>query len=200
MARPFDSKEDERMRLDQTICTWQGEPVYIETDLDMMLGDLRAKRLGGRKWYEIKTEADDFSYAAPRLGYYEHEADSVYWMYRHGRRQYKAGLPIERGLLARPPHKEEFVPPAFLLLTKAMKDCIVGLDRSIEEALEVMKEGKRPSAVINREFALVKRDQRFLELHYCGRACGHVVGNQPRLWDAPDASFVGMAMQKIKGF
>lgn len=200
----FEGKDDERMRLDRTICRWNGEPVLVTTDFDLDLYQVMVKRLKkGARTIEVDCSDPRFDARAPRLGYFE-RASSVYWMIRTPARQYKAGLPIRRSLYIRDisnriNHGENDLPvmPDLWMMGPQMHDALMGYNRTWDEAIEEARYGEG-AAVVNRDFAVLVVDRRRIAIFYCGREVGYFSGDQPQLFGGPDASFIHRAMERIK--
>ena len=199
----FLNKDDERMRLDRTICRWNDDNVFVKCDYDLGLNTVYAKRLKrGSRTIEVDCSDPRFDTRAPCLGWYE-SAGGVYWMVRSPRRQYKMGLPVKNVVMVTRiggGRADEMHMPEHWVVSSDMDKALKGYDRSVEEAIDTVLNNHTQEAVLNEDFAIRIRDGAVLELFYCGRFVGYIEGGQPRLFNGPDASFILRALHRVKGY
>ena len=197
----FLNKDDEKMRLDRTICKWAGDNVLIKTDFGLPLNTVFAKRLKkGSRTVEVDCSDVRFDARAPSLGWFE-SAGGVWWLTRAPRRQFKGGLPTRNSVVAkRIGDNEQMNMPEHWIVSPEMDRSLIGYDREFDEAVQECLESGYMMAVVNKDFAISIRDGVVVELYYCGRFVGYMEGGQPRLFNGPDASFILRAMHRVKGF
>lgn len=197
----FLNKDDEKMRLDRTICRWAGDYVFVKTSFDLDLNMVHAKRLKrGSRTVEVDCSDVRFDARAPSLRWFE-TAGGVFWLTRAPRRQFKAGLPTRNSVVAtRIGDDQEMNMPEHWIVTPEMDKALVGYDRTVEEAIDTCLNNGCHAAVINDDFAVRIRDGIAVELYYCGRFVGYMEGGQPRLFNGPDASFILRSLHRVKGF
>ncbi len=159
------------MRLDETICLYQGKPVYVQVDRDR-LGDghtLKAYKLDGRMRNPTRVDyrTEDFDYRAFPLGYMNSDRNA-YYLTRVPARQQKQGLE-RRQLRGIPelPHMEGW------FYGRDMEDCILGRYPSVPEALEKLDTYAVESIAVSRNVAIRMRSTGGTKLLYKGRTIGH---------------------------
>lgn len=94
MAAQFDNLEDVGGKFNQTVCVYNGKPVYVvcaETDAEIVGGFvLYIQDKNGKKQY-IKLTDPKFSYKDFNLGY-ANSGPFASWWYRKPSKQYQQGL------------------------------------------------------------------------------------------------------------
>lgn len=184
MGLEYNDQHDAMMRLDGTICMYEGFPFYVQVLPEkhcvslFSLGDMA-------KVKTVKYTEDLFSYKPFPLGYMNMDNTS-YFLSRSPDRRQKQGL--ASGLVRfkdRKPHGNWFP-------SMALQNCIRGEYPKRIEAENSVIVGVNDKCAFHRHLAVRRLNAFTLELLFRDRVIGFK-GHQDaayKLYDAPDASFL----------
>ena len=154
--------QDLTARLDDSVCRYRGEPVYVRVNGDRLrLFDLT--NMQKWKWEIIYTDPE-FDISSPLLGYMNTDVinlsnNKCYYVRRKPVRRYKQGFNLVAstfsmldGTLER---KRDI---SSLMYSKGMKECITGVYPTLDQVLDFFKKNFKPGetleAAVTREIAL----------------------------------------------
>lgn len=193
MAIGFDTHEDTRQRINRTICSYDGKPVFVQVDgvNEISIWPLR-RDVGNIPPKKVRVTDKKFSYASAPLGYMNYQKNAFYVM-RVPNRQTRAGISSE--ILSTDPA----IPPAEFFMSKAFENCIMGTHPSLPTALKSLSKDHN-SVAIHRHLALFKLPSRHIyELRYRGAAIGAFDSNSQQFIfsESPMRSFVERIVQNL---
>jgi hypothetical protein len=190
MGSPFHNVEDKRMKLQGTICMWQGLPYMVFAD-GYPGNEVELYRLGEGTRKKVDYTDPDFNYKSVPLGYIDY-GRKAYYLTRVPNRQNKAAVAQETISII--PKQEMYVDTFFN--TKQMENCVLGIYTTYERALQEVVTGKSVSRAFGRRLAVVN-EGRVHGVHYRGRPIGYL-GKQGvvQLLPAGDQSYMQQILMK----
>ena len=166
MAEAYLTQEDLNMRLAGSICTYDGEPVFVATDGDRCKWPMvRLFKCGSdmyKAWKIIDHTDPLFCDRSPILGYMNYQKQAYYLQRVPFRYQNQGLKDISITSAPRLDRYEGYFASA------AMGDCIKGIYPKKEEALANIKDGWSGCA-IHRSLAIARVDNRSTGLYYKAR-------------------------------
>lgn len=202
MARLFTSRHDVCMRLNNTICFLDDEPIYItcrEGDDYADANDVKytpMDNLAGRK-KTVNVGDERFSYKARPLGYVNHPQLGMIWVSRIPYRQQKAGISFDSLIYTNTGGDVRNMGAMYMLCT-AGREMLKNIYPDVDEALERMNKGVNGVAIAF-EVGLMRLSPFRSNLHYRGRSVG-VFDHQTRrvaLFPGPDQSWFQNTIQNL---
>jgi hypothetical protein len=189
MGSPFHNVEDKRMKLQGTICMWQGLPYMVLCDHPG--NEVELYRLGEGTRLKVDYTDPDFNYKSVPLGYIDY-GKKAYYLTRIPNRQNKAAVSQE--LIGIIPRQEMYVDNFYN--TKAMENCVLGIYTSYDRACQEVVTGKSTSRAFGRRLA-VSNEGRTYAINYRGRLIGHL-GKQGvvQLLPSGDQSYMQQILMK----
>lgn len=193
MGLKFANEEKKQLRLHNTVCVYDGEPVYVSTrppsygDTPLQpnevyikylipsakvekpagatsLGAVIAKAKGS--WFKVDYTLDAFKYFGIELGYMNHSG-FPYYLSRDPAREQQAGLSPSN--VSFPVGLDKF----YLTSTAEFGRCVRGDHPSFEEAVKAVEELDDGDGVaFDRNLALIKLDSKRLMLEHKGKSVG----------------------------
>lgn len=169
MADEYFSREDASMRLNETICMWKGEPVYVHFRVNSESHTAVAIKDFHKRTREqiVEYTNDDFVYEAFPLGYMSTSLHEAVYLTRVPERRQKQGLcknsiNASNGLM---PVRDRW------WKTKEFYNCIMGIHTKAPKAIQLMNEGI-PGIVVGRHVAFRYVDHDVYSLVYRERVVG----------------------------
>ena len=198
MAEEYLNQHDLDLRLDRTICMYEGTPVYVRTMADRLRHpQIAIYRLDGqlyKAWKIIDHKEDSFVDRATKLGYLNYSGSAYYLErvpYRHQNQGLKSSNIRELPGLSR--YGTEW------FTGENMKDCILGKYPSYLEATSLMDKKGHFGVAIHRCLAVSLIDSRSKGLFYKGRlvAMWNEITGQ---WDylrSSDCAYIERIIRKL---
>ena len=172
MGKEFFNKADARMRINGTICMYDGRAVYVEVDENVpdkeavkicALADVY-KHPSKRKQESVKYTDDKFVYKSPLLGYMQH-GEHAYYVTRIPDRKQRQGLSYEICT-----YKRHDGAPSLgmdtVLYSQGMADCIEGRYLNLKEAINKLIDHGFKTVPIHRHIAVGVVGGRTIALYY----------------------------------
>ena len=164
------------LRLDRTICMYDGKPVYVQVlrvpDGDWNKVYINALPCIPHNTAQLVDHRDaKFDYRAFLLGYINLKR-TAHYLTRVPNRQQKQGL--DRYCLVSSP---EITDDVDWFIGDKMRDCILGIHPIHDEALDLVLSYEKTSVSISREIAIENASGGLITLLYRGRVVGHRDGD-----------------------
>ena len=195
MAEAYLSQEDLNMRLDGSICMYDGHPYYVRTiskypNITLYALDGKVNR-SIKGTHIIDHTGDRFSDRSPLLGYITYN-NNAHYLSRIPFRHQNQGLTqnsIDADGLDR--YESWFFGPE-------MEKCILGKHASVEEAWKLMDRGYK-GVSIHRQLAIKLIDHRNIGLYYKTRlvATWDQFGKQWEFMKATDGRFIEKIVRRL---
>lgn len=187
----FLSRADLSLRLNGTLCLWDGEPVKVLVEEDFSSDtDIRISFFNG------KTRPKTVDYTCGRL-----TCDGIKLGYVniHDACYFVARLPVRRNTMSLSQNSISVSNGGSrtILFTSEMRNTILGIYPEFKDAIVTVE--NRYSIAISRDFAL-QRENNLKYLHYRDTRVGILNRDATfQIFDAPNASFIRRALDK-QGF
>jgi hypothetical protein len=177
ISKEFFNEEDTARRLNNTICTYAGEPCLVRSIAGSKKVNLTFFTKQSAEKYPPRVEHFDplFSYQAFPLGFiFSKRSKSAIYIYRRPLRTTYAGLTAQ-AVASKPLRGDE---GSYIdwsdMVTEEMRNCILGTVTLLPEALEIMtKQPDIKSYPLSRNFA-IGRFGRCIILYYKTTALGAI--------------------------
>ena len=181
----YESVEEVKFRLENTVVTYDGAPVYI-TRVHFPENEDEKKEIArvyfcelphnpGRNGKDVRKylSSKKFDLAPFRMGYFNHDGEALF-VSRIPNRQNKQGLSVGTSRIVdikgRAPEKCNF---NTMVASKGFVDMVAGNFPSFKEAGELLGQKENSSIAISRSFAFViDHDLDVLVLKHKGISCG----------------------------
>lgn len=197
MGKAYYQHSDAKMRLDGTICLFDGKPVLVQVvDKKHMVRICPVDKIHTvhpKDWQEVLYTDDKFSYKSPPLGYVNYNKQA-YYLTRIPDRKQRQGLTLDI-LTSRPK-----MLPGYSFESAIFNQGYIDLCRNkyptIDEAIKLLDSDKAESVAISRSTALSFLGRNVLGLLYKGRQVGIRNGQRWQLFDQPQKPFLTKLMNK----
>ena len=198
MGDAYLNRDDARMRLHETICMWDGEPVYVTfPSSDVAKGEqyVMLSHFDGseKRDRQVRYTSRKFSYEAFPLGFMNTASAGCFFLARMPTRRQKQGLAA---------NSIKYFPniprPGTYFIRAEMYNCIMGVYPSFHQAQKHMTEGTRGVAV-ERQLGFNKQDNDVYSLLFRTRVVGTYVPSRRKvqLLPTPSTSICMDYMDKI---
>ena len=176
MAEAYLNRNDLHLRLDRSICLYEGVPYFVVTE-GVTGNDIKLYKLEGqlsRKPIVVDHTSNKFEDRSVPLGYYQ-SGETAHYLQRIASRTQNQGL-RQNNITALPdlPRREYD-----WFTSKNMENCILGKYTTIVDALEKIANGGT-SVAIHRHVAIGLVDRKRIALYYRGKLCALLKG---MTWD-----------------
>lgn len=207
MAKEYYSQADAVMRLDNTVCLYDGVPYFVLVDPGnapdgVVLVDLHkvtnfVGMAGPEKYQKVKYTDPKFEYKSPTLGYMQWRRHAVY-VKRIPDRKQRQGLAPE--LIKGSVNEAENVNPnSFnMLYSDNFREMIQGKYRTQHEAVEMILGGNFHSVPISRTLAFRKLGGKTMALDFKTKFVGTKEADEShfKLFSLPEAGFLSKILAR----
>ena len=197
MGKAYYQQSDAKMRLDGTVCLFDGKPVLVQVadqkDIVRICPVDKIHSIHPKMWDLVKYTDDKFSYKSPPLGYINYKRSASY-LTRIPDRKQRQGLTLDV-ITARPKMVSGYSLES-ALFSQGYIDCVANKYPTIDEATQTLESDKAESVAISRHTALSYLGRNVLGLNYKGRQVGIRNGSRWQLFDQPQKPFLTKLMNK----
>lgn len=171
MGKAYFNRTDARMRINGTICMYDGTPMYVMTDgveddlsVSIMPPEDCFKHPKQQRRKTVKYTDDKFVYKSPGLGYVFF-GGSAYYVSRIPDRKQRQGLSYEVIFVKKTPAALSIANDS-ILYSEAMTKSMIGSFPSLKEAIDLVISGEAESVPISRAIAIRKVARSTIALDY----------------------------------
>ena len=193
MAEAYLNRNDLHLRLDRSICLYEGVPYFVVTE-GVTGNDIKLYKLEGqlsRKPITVDHTSNKFEDRSVPLGYYQ-SGETAHYLQRIASRTQNQGL-RQNNITALPdlPRREYD-----WFTSKNMENCILGKYTTIVDALEKIANGCT-SVAIHRHVAIGLVDRKRIALYYKGKLCALLKGNGWDWFEGDEMSVIKKVVTKL---
>jgi hypothetical protein len=197
MGKAYYQQSDAKMRLDGTVCLYDGKPVHVQVmdtkDMVRICPIDKVYTLHPAQWEQVKYTDDKFSYKSPPLGYVNSNGKATY-LTRIPDRKQRQGLTLD--IITTRPKMLPGYSFEQSFYTQGYIDCVLNKYPTLDEALALLEKGKAEAVAISRSTALSFLGRNVVGLNYKGRQVGIRNGHRWQLFDQPQRPFLTKIMTK----
>lgn len=195
MAEKYLNRNDLILRLDRTICLYDGVPYFVSARSDETGDKVALYRLTGElrnKATKIVDHTEDaFEDRSVPLGYFQ-SLDTAYYLQRIASRTQNQGL--RQNVISGVPDTPRRDYSWFT--STQMEACILGKHTTVADALEKIASGYN-SVVVHRHVAIGLVDRKRIALYYKGKLCALRKGNGFEWLEGDEMSVIKKVVNKL---